>query len=96
MEQFTVEVTARRADGSHGPFRIYVGAPETTGSGDARCEVRIPLFRKPKWIIGETPRQAYQLAFDFIRRSVDYAGLVLEDARGNRFDLPKPPHEFEK
>lgn len=97
MDEFAIEVGARAADGSLIPFQIYVGEPEPGADGHgADCMVWCPLVDKPARIKGETPRQAYSLAFDFIRMMVEYSNLSLEDEQGRPFLLPSPPHEFEE
>ncbi len=97
MDEFAVEVGARAADGSLTPFHIFVGEPQTGADGHgADCLVWCTLVDKPARIKGETPRQAYSLAFDFVRRMVEHSGLVLEDKHGRRLLLPSPQHEFEE
>lgn len=96
MDEFTVEVTARGADGSLELFHIYVGAPETIDEIVSGSLAWCSLMDKPHMVKGETLVQAYSLAFRLIARLVEYSGLTLLATDGTPFHLPDPPDGCEE
>lgn len=58
------------ADGKTVPFYLRISEPmRNEGEEDYFCRVHAPLlFRRDKDIYGTDQEQAYELAFDFVRR----------------------------
>lgn len=91
MEEYRKEFYAKRPDGSLGAFPVFVGLPEEVDVLLFRCQVMCPLVSEPKFIHSASARHARVLAFNFIKRMVEYSDLELVDAEGRPDELKVPP-----